>query len=135
MAGEINGTDCYLAVEAVPAGGTFAQVGGLKSNSFTLNNSVVDYTNKSSASWRALMAAEGMQSVDVTAEIVFNGDTNFTIMKTAALAKTALNYEIDRDTDTVAGAFIITSWAESSPDQEVITVSVSMSSTGAVTGL
>jgi TP901-1 family phage major tail protein len=135
MSGELNGTAVALAVETVPAGGTFLQVGGLLTNSFTLNNGSIDITNKSNSSWRNLLAGEGLQSVDISAELIFNSDANFTIVRAAAASKAALNYEIDRGGVTMTGAFYITSWAESAPDNDKLTVSVSMQSTGTVTGI
>lgn len=135
MAGELNGTDVALAVETTPGGAIFADVGGLVTNSFTLNNGGIDITNKSSASWRSLLAGEGLQSAELSAECIFNDDANFAIMKTSALDKTILNYEIDRGGEAIAGAFMITSWAESAPDNDKLTVSISLMSSGPITGL
>lgn len=134
MAGELNGTDVGLAID-VADNATFVDVGGITTNSFTLNNGAIDITNKSSASWRELLAGEGLQSVDISAEIVFNSDAAFVAMKTQALAKTLKDYQIARGAATLSGSFYITSWAESAPDNDKVTVSVSLQSSGAVTGL
>lgn len=133
MAGELNGTDVALAVETTPGGATFAAVGGLITNSLTLNNGAIDITNKSSASWRELLDAEGLQTVDLSAEINFNTDANFEIMKASALAKTILNYQIDRGGSVIEGGFMISSWAETAPDNDKLTVSVSLLSSGPIT--
>ena len=135
LTGALNGTDVALAVEATPGGAVFNAVGGLVSNAFTANNGAIDLTNKSSASWREILAGEGLQSVDITAEIIFSDDTNFDLMKASASAKTILNYQIARGADVLEGGFYITSWAETAPDNDKLTVSVSMQSSGAVTGL
>ena len=135
LAGVLNGTDVALAVETTPGGGTYAAVGGLVSNSFTANNGAIDLTNKSSASWRDIMASEGLQSVDLSAEIIFSTDTNFAIMKASASAKTILSYQIARGAAIVEGLFYITSWAEAAPDNDKVTVSVSLQSSEAVTGI
>ena len=42
LTGSINGTDVQLAVESAPASGTFNAIGGLVTNSFTLNNGAID---------------------------------------------------------------------------------------------
>lgn len=131
--GTVNGTDAGLAVEAIPAGGTFADIGGITTNGMTFNNGLIDITNKSSASWRELQVGEGLQSVDITAELLFNTDTNFAIMEASFLAKTALLYQYARGGKVFEGAFMIASWAESSPDNDKITVSVSLQSTDVVT--
>lgn len=131
--GAINGTDAGLAVETTPGGGTYADIGGITTNSMTFNNGLIDITNKSSASWRELLPLEGLQSADITAELVFNSDANFDIMKASFLAKTALSYEYARGGETLSGPFMIASWAETSPDNDKLTVSVSLQSQDAIT--
>ena len=133
MAGEINGTDANLAVELIPAGGMFANVGGVMTNSTTFGNNPIDITNKSSASFRELLAGEGLQTLDITAEIVFNSDANFLLMKDSYLAKTILNYEIARGTDKLSFGAMIESWNETAPDNDKLTVSVSLQSHGPIT--
>ena len=135
MAGELNGTDVKLAVEAVPAGGSYNDIGGLLSNSFTANNSAIDLTNKSSGGFRELMAGEGLQSVDISAEIIFSTEANFAIMKAGYLSQALLLYQIARGAEVIGGAFKIISWAEASPDQDKVVVSVSLQSSGAITGI
>ncbi len=135
LTGTFNGTDVALAVETTPGGATFANVGGLTSNSFTANNGAIDLTNKSSASWREVMAGEGLQTVDITAEIIYNDDANFDIMKASASDKSILNYQIARGADVLEGGFYITSWAEAAPDNDKVTVSVSMQSSGPIVGI
>lgn len=134
MAGELNGTDVGVAID-VADNATFVDIGGITTNSFTLNNGTIDITNKSSASWRELLGGEGLQSVDLTIECVFSTDSAFAAMKASALAKTKKAYQVARGAETLEGDFVITSWAESAPDNDKLTVSISLQSTGAVTGL
>ena len=54
--GTIDGVDVGLAVETTPSGGVFADMGGITTNSMTINNGVIDITNKSSAGWREIHA-------------------------------------------------------------------------------
>ena len=132
MAGELNGTSVLVAKETGTPG-TYSAIGGQLSHSMTLNNGLIDITNKSSASVRELMASEGLQSLDVSMEIVFNSETYFDELKTMAGDKSAANFEIDRGTDVVQAAFQVASWAESSPDNDKLTASVTLQSTGAIT--
>ena len=132
MAGEINGTDVGLAVEATPGGAVFADIGGITTNSMTYNNGAIDITNKSSAGWRELMDGEGLQAVDISAELVFNSDANFVIMEDYGLNQTIAGYQYARGGKTFTGDFKITSWAETSPDNDKLTVSTSLQSSGAV---
>tara|TARA_R110000796_G_scaffold121137_2_gene235265 strand:- start:207 stop:605 length:399 start_codon:yes stop_codon:yes gene_type:complete len=132
MAGELNGTDVALAFDI---GGTPTDVGGLVTNSFTLNNGAIDITNKSSASWRELLDGKGLQSAEISAEIIYSSDAAFAAMKTAALAKTLNTCEIARGASVLTGEFMITSYAETAPDNDKLSVSVSLMSSGPVTGL
>lgn len=104
-------------------------------NSFTLNNGAIDITNKSSASWRELLGGEGLQSVDISAELLFNSDTAFQAMQSSAATKTIKAYQIARGSSVLEGNFMITSWAETAPDNDKLTVSVSLQSSGAVSGI
>ena len=135
MAGELNGTDVVLAIETTPGGGTYAAVGGLTANSLTLNNTPIDITNKSSASWRTLLAGEGLQTMDITGEMVFNTDTAFAQLKALALSKAFASFEIDRGGEALTVTCMVASWAETSPDNEKLTATVSLQSSGAVVGL
>lgn len=132
--GAENGTDCVIAID-VADNGTFVSVGGLTTNGLTLNNTPIDITNKSSASWRELLGGEGLQSMDLTGEMVFNTDAGFAALKAAALSKALKEYEVDRGGQTVTGSFMVASWAETSADNDKITATVSLQSSGAITGL
>jgi len=135
LTGSINGTDVQLAVESAPASGTFNAIGGLVTNSFTLNNGAIDITNKSSASFREVMAGEGLQTLDMSAEVIFSTDANFALVKASALAKTVLAYQVARGSEVLAVNLFITSFAETSPDNDKQSASISFISDGAITGV
>lgn len=135
LTGVLNGTDVKLAIETTPSGGVFSDIGGLISNSLTANNGAIDITNKTSDSFREILDGEGLQSMDLTAEIVFSTDANFAIMKAGYTSKANLLYQMARGAEVIEGEFYITSWAESSPDNDKVTVSVSLQSNGAWTGV
>ena len=135
LTGAINGSDVQLAVESAPASGTFNAIGGLVTNSFTLNNGAIDVTNKSSASFREVMAGEGLQTLDMSAEVIFSTDANFALVKASALAKTVLAYQVARGSEVLAVNLFITSFAETSPDNDKQSASISFISDGAITGV
>ena len=123
--GTIDGVDVGLAIETTPSGGVYADMGGITTNSMTINNGVIDITNKSSA-------GQGLQFVDMSVECIFNSEANFLIMEAANLAQSLLNYQYVRGGKTFTGAYKIASWAETSPDNEKLTASVSLQSSGEV---
>lgn len=125
--GTIDGSDVGLAIEtAVPD--TYADIGGITTNSMTINNSVIDTTNKSTASWREIMDGAGLQSIDMTVECVFNSEANFLLMEDAAFTQTLTNFQYVRGGKTITCLFKLASWAETSPDNEKLTASVSLQS-------
>ncbi len=130
--GTVNGSDAGLAVETTPGGATYADIGGITTNSMTYNNGAIDITNKSLKGWRQLMDGEGLQAVDISAELIFSSDANFSIMETYGLNQTIAGYQYARGGKTFTGDFKITSWAETSPDNDKLTVSASLQSSGAV---
>ena len=130
--GTVNGTDAGLAVETTPGGATFADIGGVTTNSMTYNNGVIDITNKSSDGWRCIMDGEGLQAVDISVELLFSSDANFLIMEAYSQGQTLAGYQYARGGKTFTGDFKIASWAETSPDNDKLTVSASLQSSGAV---
>lgn len=130
--GTIDGTDAGLAVETTPGGGTYADMGGITTNSLTINNGVIDITNKSSAGWREIKAGAGLQAVDISLECIFNDETNFLIMEAANINQSLLGYQYARGGKTFTGTYKIVSWAETSPDNDKLTASISLQSSGEV---
>jgi len=133
LPGSLNGTDVFLAVETAPASGTFTQVGGLISNSTSSSNGAIDITCKDSESWRDIMDGQGLQSSDISAECIFSTDTLFQVIKAAWLSKEILNYEIARGLETLAMSAYVTAFNESAPDNDKLTASITLSSSGVVT--
>ena len=131
--GAINGTSVLVAMEDTPASGTFTAIGGQSSSSMTMNNAIIDITNKSSASFRELLAGEGTQSLDLSIELVFNSDTTFESFRDVYSSQIAVLLQIARGGQVIEGPFLIASWAESSPDGAAQTVSVSLQSQDAWT--
>lgn len=133
MAGEIEGTDIGVAVETTPGGGIYANIGGISTSSFAFNHAIIDITNKSTAGWRSILPEAGLKTVDVSLECLFSSDANFDIMKAAFNTGALLNYQIARGGELITGAYKIASWSESYPDNDKVTVSVTLNSSDEVT--
>ena len=130
--GVLNGTDVKLAIDSADDQ-TFTDIGGLITYGFTLNNGAIDLTNKSSASFREIMDREGLQSLDLTAEVIFSSDAAFKAVKDAAFNKQIKDYQVARNGEVVACAAYITSFAETAPDNDKLTASISLQSSGPIT--
>lgn len=129
----INGTDVLIEVETSPGSGTFAAVGGLTDNTLSLSSEPIDISNKAYADFRELMDLNGPQSLDVSGSLTFTDNVNFQIMRVSALSKTILKYRINREGYLWAFSAKITSWVESAPDNDKLSVELTMLSSGVIT--
>lgn len=133
MAGELNGTNVFVAMEDPNNAGDYIAIGGQTSHTLTLNNNPIDITNKSSASFRELLAGEGLQSLDLTVELNFNSQAGYIAMRTMANSKAQANFRIAIGSTNIDGAFQVASFADTSPDNDKLTSSVSLLSSGSFT--
>lgn len=133
MAGEKNGTSVFVAIEDPTNAGDYLAIGGQTSHTLTLNNNPIDITNKSSASFRELLAGEGLQSLDLSLELQYNSDAAYTQLRTLANSKAQANFRIAIGTTNIDGAFQVASFGETSPDNDKLTNTVSLLSSGSFT--
>lgn len=130
--GAQNGTGIYVAMDA-SGGGTYVQIGGQNSHSLTLNNSLIDITNKSSASFRELLPDQGTQSIDLTLDLTFNSQTTFASLRTIAGTKADATFRINMPGGNLDFTGMVASFADTSPDGDKLSASVSIQSTGSFT--
>jgi len=117
----------------IAVSGTQTTVGGLRSSSITLNDEMVDVTNKDSARARTLLAQAGVTSFTISGSGVFTDTaaegqvrTNF-----GAAALSAMSFIIP-DLGTYSGAFQITSLEYSGEFNGEATFSITCESSGAI---
>jgi|TARA_R110002153_G_scaffold4163_2_gene19981 predicted secreted protein len=134
MAGELNGTDVGVALDS-NGNGTFVDLGGIISNSFTLNNGAIDITNKSSASWRELLSGKGLQSAEISIECIFSSDLVFGQIKAISGTKEYKDFRIARGAAIINGEYMVSSFAETAPDNDKLTATFTLMSNGATTGI
>ena len=94
----------------VAVSGTQTTIGGLRSSSITLNDEMVDVTNKDSANVRTLLPNGGIQSLTISGSGVFTDATSETTLRGlfGASALASMSFIIP-DLGTYAGNFQITS--------------------------
>ncbi len=129
-AGTKNGTSIFVAIEDSPGAGTYTQVGGQTTHTLTLNNNPIDITTKDDNSFRTLMDAEGLQSADLTLELTFNSDTAYAQLRALAGTKAITKFRIAIGAANFDANYMIGSWAETAPDNDKLTNSVSLVSSG-----
>ena len=131
--GALNGTGITVAMDTTVPGASWVVIGGQNSHSLTLNNQIIDITNKSSASFRELLPDEGTQSLDLALELTFNSEVTFAALRTLAGTKADASFQIDIGGALIDFVGMVASWADSSPDGDKLTASVSLQSTGSFT--
>jgi predicted secreted protein len=124
--GAQNGTGIFVLMNGT-------QIGGQNSHSLTLNNKLIDITNKSSASYRELLAGQGTQSVDLSLDLTFNSEVTAAALRVAADDISSETFTIVMPAGTMSFSGIVASYADTSPDGDKLSASVSIQSTGTVT--
>lgn len=127
--GAFNGTDVFIRV--LTDTGWFP-IGGQISHSETLNNSLLDITNKiGSNKFRELLPDEGMQSVDYSVEMVFTSQAGFDFVRAAAGDKSINLYQVVRGdiptgTVPIEVNLQVQSFVDNSADNEPLKATVSL---------
>jgi len=133
MAGEANGTGVYVAIEDTPDSGTYTQIGGQMSHTLTLNNTPIDITCKDSGSFRALLDAEGLQSCDLALELKYNSNAAFLQLRALFSSKVITRFRITIGGNDFDCLYQVASFSEASPDNDKVTNSVALQSSGSFT--
>tara|TARA_R110000851_G_scaffold304131_3_gene461910 strand:- start:834 stop:1250 length:417 start_codon:yes stop_codon:yes gene_type:complete len=135
MSGQ-KGLEFLLAVETTPSGGTYVAIGGMRSNGMTINNEVVDVTNKSSSGVRTLLEGAGVNSIEISGSAAFFDDAQSAIILAQAKANTHVNYQLTLPSDTTAtdytGAFAMASCALAGEYNGEITLDITLQSAGVI---
>jgi len=138
------GLDMLLKVNT--SGSTYVTVGGLRSTTITLNDEMVDATNKDSLGSRAILVGAGVQSVSISASGIFTDATSETTVKAAFFSQAQTsdgssaqtpamkNFQfLIPDFGTLTGAFLITSLEYAGEFNGEVTYSMSFESSGYIT--
>ena len=113
--------------------GSLVTVGGLRSSSITLNDEMVDITNKDSSNNRTLLPQGGIQSMTITGSGVFTDSTSEQALRTHFGASAFIAYSfVIPDLGTYSGSFQITSLEFAGEYNGEATYSVTLESSGAV---
>ena len=113
--------------------GSLVTVGGLRSSSITLNDEMVDITNKDSSNNRTLLPQGGIQSMTISGSGVFTDSTSEQQLRTSFGASSFIAYSfVIPDLGTYSGSFQITSLEFAGEYNGEATYSVTLESSGAV---
>jgi len=112
----------------------FTTIGGMRSTSMTLNDEMVDVTNKDSARARTLLAQGGVNSMTVSGSGVFTDSASETTLRAKFDVAALTNYQfLVPDFGTYTGAFQLTSLEYAGEYNGEVTYSFTFESSGALT--
>lgn len=112
---------------------TFTTIGGMRTTSLSINNEIVDITNKTSGGWRELLGGAGVRSVTLSGAGVFTDSAAEMSVQAKMLAGSVDNYEITFESgDSFAGAFQATRLEYAGDHNGERTYSIRLESSGAV---
>lgn len=132
----LNGHNVGVAISNSSKLDPFVDIGGVTENSFTLNNTPIEIQSKTTGAWRKILNDKGLQSVDMNVTCVFNSDLGLRRLRNAAKEKeNKYRFQIDRGGVLMEGEFYVQNYAESSPDNDKVTATFSLVSSGTVTGI
>lgn len=118
-------------MESTP--GSFEAVGGLRTTGVTINNELVDITDKQSGGWRELLPDAGVRSVSIAGSGVFKDtDTEKALMAMAfdgSLANFRVRFE---DGDAIVGSFQVANFAHNGDYNQARAFDLTLESSGEV---
>ena len=113
---------------------TFTKIGGLRSDSLSINAEAIDITNHDSGEWKKILDGAGIRSVSISGSGVFEDGTVVHEVRTATMANALMNmrFVINSDGDYFSGSFKCTSLELSGEYNAEFAFSASFESSGTV---
>lgn len=114
--------------------GDYVNVGGFRSNNFTINGENIDITSKDSNGFREILAGAGIRSISASGSGVFMSDDALKQVNAAVLSGAVENWQIIAPgMGTYEGPFALSSLEMSGEHNGEMTYTISLESAGAVT--
>lgn len=111
----------------------FTTIGGMRSTSLTMNDEMVDVTNKDSSNARTILAQGGVNSISVSGSGVFTDSASETTLKGKFNVSALTNYQfLVPDFGTFTGAFMLTTLEYGGEYNGEVTYSFSFESSGTI---
>jgi len=112
----------------------FTTIGGMRSTSLTMNDEMVDVTNKDSSNARTILAQGGVNSISVAGSGVFTDSASETTLKGKFNVSALTNYQfLVPDFGTFTGAFMLTTLEYGGEYNGEVTYSFTFESSGTIT--
>ena len=90
---------------------TFTTIGGLRTSRLTINNHILESTNRESGAWKQLLGGAGVNSMTLEGAGLFTNSAAEETLRGYAFAGTANNYKFYfANGNNITGAFLITTY-------------------------
>lgn len=129
----LKGNGFLLKMASTATGNTYVTVAACRENTFTMNKSAIDITNKGSGGWTESLAGGGVKNATLSASGVYVDDTASTYLRSAYFANTHWNAQVVFENgDTFEGAWNLDSLTFGGSADAEHTFEATLSSSGAV---
>jgi len=130
-----KGRELRIKVRTSTGPDVFAVVGGIRTESMTINSETVDVTDKDGNGWRELLEGAGITSMSLKGSGVVSDDTVFTDhIMAAVMANTHVVLKIESGLgDVWQGTFAVPSAERAGEYNKEETFSITLESAGTIT--
>ena len=130
-----KGRELRIKVRTSTGPDVFAVVGGIRTESMTINSETVDVTDKDGNGWRELLEGAGITSMSLKGSGVVSNDTVFTDhIMAAVMANTHVVLKIESGLgDVWQGTFAVPSAERAGEYNKEETFSITLESAGTIT--
>ena len=112
---------------------SFITIGGMRATKFSLNNQLIDSSNKDSGSWRQIMTGGGISTMSIAGNGIFTDSQAEQYLRVYAFAKQVANYQLCfGNGDVLVGDFFITNYERSGNYGEEEVYQLSLENAGEV---
>ena len=130
-----KGRELRIKVRVSTGPDVFTVIGGIRTESMTINNETVDVTDKDGNGWRELLEGAGITSMSLKGSGVVSDDTVFTDhIMAAVMANTHVVLKIESGLgDVWQGTFAVPSAERAGEYNKEETFSITLESAGTIT--
>lgn len=130
-----KGRELRIKVRVSTGPDVFTVIGGIRTESMTINSETVDVTDKDGNGWRELLEGAGITSMSLKGSGVVSNDTVFTDhIMAAVMANTHVVLKIESGLgDVWQGTFAVPSAERAGEYNKEETFSITLESAGAIT--
>ena len=132
---KFKGRELRIKVRVSTGPDVFTVIGGIRTESMTINSETVDVTDKDGNGWRELLEGAGITSMSLKGSGVVSDDTVFTDhIMAAVMANTHVVLKIESGLgDVWQGTFAVPSAERAGEYNKEETFSITLESAGAIT--